>query len=245
MPMEQSQSPFPAIEAHRGDSSNAPENTLAAFKAAIDLKAPWIELDVHPTRDGALVVIHDDTVERTTGAAGEVCDLALAEIQNLDAGSWFSPRFAGERIPQLAEVFELVAPSETRLNIEIKAAPDGQDVAPGVVELLRRYRKEREYVVSSFDLPALLEVQALAPEVPLAILGWGPDLLAIAKEHHFPWIHGFFATMDADIVAQAHAAGIGVNVWTVDDPDTLDSWRTMGVDKICTNRPALMLAAVR
>ncbi len=128
MPMEQSQSPFPAIEAHRGDSSNAPENTLAAFKAAIDLRAPWIELDVHPTRDGALVVIHDDTVERTTGAAGAVCDLGLAEIQKLDAGSWFSPRFAGERIPQLAEVFELVAPSATRLNIEIKAAPKGLSV---------------------------------------------------------------------------------------------------------------------
>jgi glycerophosphoryl diester phosphodiesterase len=236
---------FPAIEAHRGDSSNAPENTLAAFKAAIDLKAPWIELDVHPTQDGALVVIHDDTVERTTGASGAVGDLTLAEIQKLDAGSWFSPRFAGERIPQLAEVFELVAATPTRLNIEIKAAPDGLDVAPGVVDLLRRYQKEREYVVSSFDLPALLQVQAMAPEIPLAILGWGSDLLQIAQEHHFPWIHGFFATMDADIIAQAHANGMSVDVWTVDDPDSLASWKAMGVDKICTNCPALMLAAMR
>jgi glycerophosphoryl diester phosphodiesterase len=241
--MAHKQTQFPAIEAHRGDSSNAPENTLAAFRAAIDLNAPWIELDVHPTSDGALVVIHDDTVERTTGAPGAICDLTLAEIQKLDAGAWFSPRFAGERIPQLAEVFELVAPTPTRLNIEIKAAPDGLDVAPGVVDLLRRYQKEREYVVSSFDLPALLQVQALAPEVPLSILGWGSDLLQIAQEHHFPWIHGFFATMEAETVAQAHANGIGVNIWTVDDPDSLASWKAVGVDKICTNCPALMLAA--
>ena len=243
--MEHKAPHFPEIEAHRGDSSSAPENTLAAFRSAIDLHAPWIELDVHPTRDGALVVIHDDTVERTTGASGAVCDLTLAEIQKLDAGAWFSPRFAGERIPQLSEVFELVAPTSTRLNIEIKAAPDGLDVAPGVVGLLRRYQKEREYVVSSFDLPALLQVQALAPEVPLAILGWGSDLLQIAQEHHFPWIHGFFATMDADIIAQAHANGMSVDVWTVDDPDSLASWKAMGVDKICTNCPALMLAAMR
>lgn len=243
--MEHKSPLLPAIEAHRGDSSNAPENTLAAFRAAIDLKAPWIELDVHPTRDGALVVIHDDTIERTTGASGAVSDLSLAEIQKLDAGSWFSQRFTGEHIPQLAEVFEMVAPTATRLNIEIKAAPEGLDVSHGVVDLLRRYQKEREYVVSSFDLPALLQVQALAPEVPLAILGWGPDLLLIARQYHFPWIHGFFATMDSDTVVQAQASGIGVNVWTVDDPETLASWRVMGVDKICTNCPALMLAVAR
>ncbi len=94
-----------------------------------------------PTRDGALVVIHDDTVERTTSAPGAVCDLTLAEIQKLEAGSWFSPCFTGERIPQLGEVFELVAPTATRLNIEIKSAPVGLDVTRGVVEPATRYRK--------------------------------------------------------------------------------------------------------
>ena len=234
---------LPIIEAHRGDSTNAPENTLAAFRAAVALHALWIELDVHPTRDGALVVLHDDTVDRTTNGSGAVCDLTLVEIARLDAGSWFGAQFASERIPQLREVFDVVAHTETKLNIEIKAAPPGLDVARAVVELLRAYGKERDYVVSSFDLDALLEVRAIAPEVTLALIGWGADILARARQVGLPWIHAHQKTLDAAIVAEAHAAGMRVNVWTVDDPATLAAWATMGLDKICTNRPAIMLAA--
>ncbi|MHB1319432.1 MAG: glycerophosphodiester phosphodiesterase [Anaerolineae bacterium] len=234
----------PIVEAHRGDSTNAPENTLAAFRAAVALDAAWIELDVHPSRDGALVVIHDDTVDRTTDGMGAVCDLSLDELVRLDAGSWFGPRFARERIPQLTEVFDVVAPTGTKLNIEIKAAPPGLDVVHGVVELLRGFGKEREYVVSSFDLAALLEVQAIAPEVTLALIGGGPDLLALAQKHGLPWIHVYRLAANAALVADAHAAGKRVNVWTVDDLATLPAWMEMGVDKICTNCPATMLAAL-
>lgn len=234
----------PIVEAHRGDSSNAPENTLAAFRAAVELKARWIELDVHPTRDGALIVMHDDTVDRTTDGSGAIAALTLEEISRLDAGSWFDARFAGERVPQLRDVFDLVAPTATRINIEIKAAPPGLNVTRGVVELLRAYGKEREYVVSSFDLAALLEVQAAAPEITLALIGGGPDILEKAKQHGLPWVHAYHLTANADFVAEAHAAGKRVNVWTVDDPETLPAWAAIGVDKICTNRPATMLAAL-
>ena len=141
----------PAIEAHRGNSAEAPENTLAAFGSAIRLGAPWIELDIHPSKDGVLVVIHDGTVNRTTGGRGEVGALTLEELRRLDAGSWFAPAFAGQRIPTLEEVFELAAPAGTRLNIEIKRAPGGLDVAPAVAALLRRYGAESRYVVSSFE----------------------------------------------------------------------------------------------
>ena len=137
----------------------------------------------------------------------------------------------------------MVAPTGTRLNIEIKSPPPGLDVARPVVDLLRQAGKERDYVVSSFDLSVLLEVQALASEVSLALIGGGPGILPLALQHRLPWIHGYHATLDEAIVAEAHANGIRVNAWTVDDPSTLASWIAMGVDKLCTNRPAAMLAA--
>jgi glycerophosphoryl diester phosphodiesterase len=232
------------IEAHRGDSTNAPENTLAAFRAAVALPVKWIELDVHPTQDGALVVIHDDTVDRTTDGSGAVCDLTREALRRLDAGSWFDAQFAGERIPTLAEVLDLVAPTGTRLNIEIKSPPPGLDVARPVVELLRQAGKAREYVVSSFDLSVLLEVQATAPEITLALIGLGPEILPLALQHRLPWIHGYHATLDEAIIREAHANGIKVNAWTVDDPSTLTAWVAKGLDKLCTNRPATMLAAI-
>jgi len=233
------------VEAHRGDSANAPENTLAAFRAAVALPVGWIELDVHPSKDGTLVVIHDDTVDRTTDGSGAISELTLEALHHLDAGSWFDARFAGERIPTLAEVLDLVGPTGTRLNIEIKSPPPGLDVARPVVDLLRQAGKAREYVVSSFDLSVLLEVQAIAPEITLALIGHGPEILPLALRHRLPWIHGYHATLDEVIIRDAHANGIKVNAWTVDDPSTLASWVAKGVDKLCTNRPVVMLAAAQ
>ncbi len=233
----------PVIEAHRGDSANAPENTLAAFRRALELGVLWIELDVHPAKDGTLMVLHDDTVDRTTNGSGAVCDLRADELGRLDAGYWFAPTFSGERIPQLREVMELVAPTRTGLNVEIMASPAGADVPRAVVELLRRFGKERHYVVSSFDLPALRQVRAIAPEITLALIGSGPEILAHARQHRLPWIHADHVTVDERLLTEAHERGIRVNAWTVDDPATLGRWRAMGLDKLCTNRPADMLTA--
>ncbi len=235
--------PWPAIEAHRGGSANAPENTLAAFKHALALKAPWLELDIHPSRDGALMVMHDDTVDRTTNGSGAVSELNFDALRRLDAGAWFGPQFAGERIPRLEEVLELLVATDTRLNVEIKPFPTQTTVPATLIALLRRFGKERQYVVSSFDLEALLQMRALAPETALALLGDGREILAPALQHRLEWIHPQYQTLEEGIVAQAHAAGIYVNVWTIDNPATLESWRAMGVDKICTNCPAVMLAA--
>ncbi len=231
------------IEAHRGDSASAPENTLAAFRRAVELGVPSVELDVHPARDGTLVVIHDDTVDRTTDGTGAVSDKTLDELRCLDAGSWFGSQFAGERIPTLAEVLELLAPSATGLNIEIKASRD-TGVAETLVRLLRRFDREREYVVSSFDLSALLQVRAIAPAVTLALIGHGPEILPLARQYGLPWIHSFHKTLDARVIEETHANGMHVNVWTVDDPAQMAYWQELGVDKLCTNQPAVMLAAL-
>lgn len=234
---------IPLIEAHRGDSSNAPENTLAAFQRAIELGAPWIELDVHPAKDGALMVIHDDTVDRTTTCSGPVCDMTVDELRRCDAGIWFGPQFAGEKIPLLEEVLEMVEQTDVQLNIEIKASPPGLDTPKAVVDLVRRFGKAHQYIISSFDLDSLLQVQAVDPEIALALIGNGPEILSPAQRHHLAWIHINYRFLNERIVAEAHTSGIRVNVWTVDDPAALPRLKAIGVDKVCTNRLAVMLAA--
>lgn len=236
---------FPLIEAHRGDSANAPENTLAAFAHALALAVPSIELDVHPARDGTLMVIHDDTVDRTSDGSGRVCDMTVAELLRLDVGAKFGPAFIGERMPQLGEVLRRVAQTPARLNVEIKLSPAGMDVPQAVVRLLRQFGKQREYIVSSFDLSCLLQVRALDPAIPLALIGNGPEILTCAWQHGLPWINCNHGTVDKKLIGHAHRLGIRVGIWTVDDPETLRFWRRVGVDKICTNRPAQMLRQQR
>ena len=234
---------LPLIEAHRGDSANAPENTIAAFERAMGLGVACIELDVRPASDGTLMVMHDDSVDRTTNGTGAVRGLSVDELLRLDAGRLHSPAYAGERIPRLIDVLELAKDQAARLNIEIKSSPAGVDVPLAVVDLLRQFGKQDEYIVSSFDLQALLDVRRIAPEIPLAIIGNGPEILPLALRHQFPWMHAKHSTISANLVLQAHARSIRVNAWTVDDPATLPGWAKTGVDKICTNQPARMLAA--
>ena len=231
----------PLIEAHRGDSSNAPENTIAAFERAIRLGVASIELDIHPCNDGTLMVIHDDTVDRTTDGSGAVSDFTVEQLLCFDAGAKFSPEFKGERIPRLTEVLQLTANTNTLLNIEIKASSPGSGVSRTVVEHLCRFGKQGEYIVSSFDLEALLALRAHCSEVTLALLGESSDILPVAERHHIPWIHAEHTTVSRQMIARAHSAGIRVNVWTVDDPETLPFWQEIGADKICTNRPETML----
>ena len=233
----------PLIEAHRGDSSNAPENTIAAFDRAIRLGVASIELDIHPCKDGTLVVIHDDTVDRTTDGSGSVSDFTAEQLLFLDAGAKFSREFEGERIPRLTKVLQLAVNTSTLLNIEIKASSRSSGVSQAVVEHLCEFGKQGEYVVSSFDLEDLLDIRAHCSEVTLALLGESADILPVAERHHVPWIHVKHTAVSRETIARAHSGGILVNVWTVDDPKTLPFWQEIGVDKVCTNRPAMMLGA--
>ena len=230
------------IEAHRGARAEAPENTLAAFQRALDLKAPSIELDIHPAADGTLMVIHDDTLDRTTDGTGPVAALVLRDLRKLDAGAKFQAGFAGERIPTLNEAMGRVAPTSTLLNIEIKRPPPGMRVAEGVVQLLRHYGKAGRYVVSSFDADALLAVRRLAPEVQLALIGEAAEVLARARELRLPWIHCSHPSLTAELVRQAHEAGIHVGVWTVNDTQQARQWAACGVERIITDDPRAMLA---
>lgn len=201
-----------------------------------------IELDVHPALDGTLMVIHDAKVNRTTDGHGAVADLSVEALRTLDAGAWFGAEFAGERIPLLTAVLDLLHPTDVTLNIEIKAFPPAMNVPATMVRLLRQSGCGR-HVVSSFELDALLAVRTLDPGIALALLGDGPAILAAAIRHRLPWIHAHHPTVNRDLVIEAHAAGIKVNVWTVDSVDRFRQLREAGINKVCTNRPCDLMAA--
>ena len=229
------------VMAHRGDSGNAPENTLAAFQQAIEMGADWIELDVRLTQDGTLVVMHDHTVDRTTSGRGAVADMTYAEIRALDAGSWFGAAFTGERVPSLQDALGLNA-QHTRWNIEIKA-PSGTTWNPAqkVLEQVYHAGIAHRCLISSFDESVLLEVRMLDKSVAMAIIGSGPELLEKAAAISAQMINPNKKGTDARLVADAHQRGLMVNVWPLDEPEEMRRYIDMGVDIITTNFPARLL----
>ena len=168
------------IIAHRGASEYAPENTFAAFDKALDMGVNHVELDVHFSRDGHIVVIHDDTLDRTTDGSGPVADLTLAELRELDAGSWFSTAYAGERVRSLAELFERYK-GRLHFHIEIKGHAEG--LASRVADLVRAYGLTGGVTITSFWRPWLDEVREYAPElttgwlVPLGPVDWDDSII--------------------------------------------------------------------
>ena len=157
---------YPLISGHRGGAAYAPENTMAAFKKGKALGADLLELDVQLTRDGHLVIFHDDTLDRTTNGKGLLRERTLAELKELDAGSWFSPEFAGERIPTFEEVVEWATDVGMRLNVELKSGPYpafDSTLAVKVVEVLEKYGRIDDCLCISFDHIWIAEVKRRAP----------------------------------------------------------------------------------
>jgi glycerophosphoryl diester phosphodiesterase len=220
--------------AHRGASGSFPENTLAAFRAAIEAGAEMCELDVQLTCDGAIVVIHDDTVDRTTGGIGAVATMTLAEMKRLDAGAKFDDRFAGERIPMLEEVFDLVE-GRCALNIEIKS--DGLETR--VTELIRTRNAFGWTLVSSFDWAALARIRHIAPEIRVGLLAsrWPARLIGAATEMKAAAINPRVDIVTEDLCIAAHGREMSVYAWTVDEPAEMRRLIAYGVDGIMTNWP--------
>lgn len=161
--------PLSGIVGHRGASARAPENTMAAFRQAHADAADAIELDVLKTRDGRLLVMHDDTVDRTTNGTGLVKDLTLEEVQRLDAGSWFGKRFAGEKAPELGEVLDW-AKDKTRVVIEVKRETAAESSGQEFVDIIRQKGVSDQVTVMSFNHEFVERVEALAPELDTGIL---------------------------------------------------------------------------
>ncbi|MFE7560847.1 glycerophosphodiester phosphodiesterase [Kitasatospora sp. NPDC057500] len=230
-----------AVFAHRGASSAAPENTLLADEVARRAGADWIENDVRPSRDGVPYVLHDDTVNRTTNGTGAVRDLTAAQLDGLDAGSWFAPTAAGARLPSLAAQLDDLRTRGGNLLLEIKG-PHTRDEVARIVQEVRDHEMADRVLVQSFEADALRHTRELAPELPLALLrsSLDDDPVALSRELGLAAYHPADEALAArpEVVAALHAAGVAVNVWTVDSAARWKALDAAGVDGIITNRPA-------
>jgi len=229
------------IVAHRGASHAAPENTLAAFRAAVDLGADGIEFDVQRTADGMLVVFHDATLERTTNGRGPLRQLPLADLKALDAGGWFHASAAGERIPTLDETIGAL-PAPVRLFVEIKQGPafDG-GIVDALVNRLAHADVTGRCEVSSFDHPSLKRFTMAAPDIPTGILFSARlmDPVAAATLAGAAALHPEWDLIAPDLVPLAHSHGLAVVAWTVSTADQMERLAAMEVDAIITDLPDL------
>lgn len=240
--MEKQNVSMPLIIAHRGASAKAPENTLAAFELAFEMGADGIELDVMLSKDEQLVVIHDDTVDRTTNGSGRVSDFSLSILQGLDAGGVFSTAFRGEQLPSLVEVFERFG-AKMLINVELKnyATPfDG--LTDKVVNLIQKYKLLNSVLLSSFNPLNLRRAKRRLPEVRLGLLTLSGKAGALSRGAFgriFPYdaLHPYYSDVNETLVNKIHSLGRQVNVWTVDEPEELLRLYQLGVDGIITNDP--------
>lgn len=230
---------------HRGASALAPENTLPSFQLAMELGADEVELDVVPCATGEPVVMHNETVDKTTNGTGAVRDKSLAELKELDAGLWFDERFRGTKVPTLDEVFELVKGRLT-VNIEIKGESIKADGTEYVVaESIRRHGMMDQVIVCSFNPCRLWRAKSAAPELKTALIFSPHNSIHLRRAWFAPilkvdGLHPFHSMIDSRFVDRAHQRDRWVYAWTVDDTDTMIKLVRTGVDGIVTNDPGLL-----
>jgi glycerophosphoryl diester phosphodiesterase len=230
---------WPKVIAHRGGRRWAPENTLIAFQKSIELGCDGIELDVQRCASGELVVIHDHELSRTTNGIGLVKDATLPELKRLSAGAWFDKEFATERIPTLEEVLSLVS-GKLLINIEIKNAPVSyDDIEADLISVLEGYEFRERLIISSFDHQCMLRLHKLNTGLKLAVLADAIliDLKEYAGKFGAAYWHPCYGSLTAAAIEDAHAAGLEVNAWTVNEQrDWVDSAKN-GLDGIVTDDP--------
>ncbi|MBD7917828.1 glycerophosphodiester phosphodiesterase [Cellulomonas sp. Sa3CUA2] len=229
------------VVAHRGSSWVAPQNTLAAFESAARAGADAIELDVQLTADGHVVVIHDDTLDATTSGSGRLDGTTLADVRALDAGSWFSPAYAGQRVPLLEEVVDLLLrhPS-VDLLCEVKGEWTAEQAAR-VTGPLRDAGLASRVVVQSFSPGTVAALREADPDLRRGLLledvpGDVLDVCA-ALDVVMANPHGLAVLQDPSLVARLHGAGLRVAVWTLNEPAHWAAAVDLGVDEIITDRP--------
>ena len=241
--------------AHRGASAHAPENTLAAITHAVELGCDLVEVDVQRTRDGVLVLVHDLDLARTTDVAGvlphrapwRVGDLTYHELLRLDAGSWFSPAYAGERIPTLEQAIDLLRGSDTGLLLEVKKPARHPGIEADLATALQRFpgfvraaAAEGRLVVQSFDHGAMRRFARLRPDVPVGLLGRPPVRRLGRLARWAAQVNPSHRVVNQAYVAAVQAVGLDCLVWTVDRRDDMRRMLDLGVDGVITNRPDVL-----
>ena len=232
------------IVGHRGARFEAPENTLDGFRYAIELGLQAIELDVHLSRDGELIVIHDDSVDRTTSGTGKVSDLTLAEIRQLDARSIHTEWPRPCPVPTLGEALDAVA-SLPVILVEIKRDTHDRldEVVPKTIAAIRERGLENQAVIISFDTHALELAKREAPQIVRGYIGdWNdPAFLEEARRLECGWINPHHAKADRDLVARARAEGFGVSAWPTNTDDDLEGVLALDPHEITTDAPTWLL----
>lgn len=236
------------VYGHRGASAYAPMNTIPAFELAVEQGADAVELDVHLSKDGELVIVHDFTVNKTTNGTGEVTEMTLAELKALDAGAWFAPEFAGTEIPTLDEVFEAVG-KKLFVNVEIKSlSPTGDGTEEAVAACIERHAMQERVIVSAFNPKVLKRFRPLMPSLPLGYL-LSPDTMAgstqvIVSPQSYDASHLYHEMITESRMAWAKEHGHIVNVWTVNDPQRAKQLANLGVHGIMSDYPDLIKQAL-
>lgn len=234
------------IIAHRGASTYAPENTLAAFQKALDQQADGIELDVRLTKDNVPVVCHDATVNRTSNGKGYIHNMTVSQLKKLDFGASFSNKYKGEMIPTLEETLTLIGDASITLHIEIKNGPIiPKNLEQKIVELVYKYGFEDRVVYSSFDHHSLQRLSEIDPRAKIGLL------FHINLIHLFEYIENtglrvhsihpnhFYVT--EEMIEGAHKRNIEVNIYTVNNKAMALSYQQMGIDGLISNNPLILI----
>ena len=227
------------VIAHRGASRAAPENTLSSMKKAIEFGADFAECDVFQTKDGEIVLFHDEEMERTTGKGGMIWDYTLAELKELDAGSWFSEEFKGEPIPTLRQVIQLCK-GKIKLNIEVKISGNDPDIAQKVVDIIRSENIGKECMVTSFEKPVIKKIKELAPDLITGFIfdeEHPPDIF----EGNWEYVCSKRNIVDEAFVKEAKQKEKKIFVWTVNYPAEMKKFIDLGVDGIITDVPDVLM----
>ena len=235
---------YPRLIAHRCGGALAPENTLAGLRIAARLGVKAVEFDAMLSRDGVPVIIHDETLERTTNGDGSVAGMAASDLQALDAGAWYHPAYAGEHLPTLAAALALCDALGLAVNLEIKPAAGHESVTGSTVAALAAACAPRAgLLLSSFSTAALAAARELAPELPRALLveaipsDWPQRL----TEHGCMALHASAKQLDQAAARTVVAAGIPLACYTVNQPDQAEALFALGVAAVFSDRPDLFL----
>jgi len=232
---------LPKIIGHRGACGYAPENTLSSLRKAHELGISWVEFDVMLTADKKAIIFHDETLDRTTNGHGLVARTMLADIQQLDAGSWFSPKFAHEKVPTFAEYLVCATELGLSMNIEIKPTKGMErETAIETMKILHQYPIpiNIEILISSFSLESLVVARALDSTIPMGLLlhRWSSGWFDALEQLNCVSLNAARRMLNPRVVADIKASGRYVMAYTVDDPRKAEKLYSWGVDAVFSNR---------
>ena len=244
------------VIAHRGANKYFPQNTVPAFKKAVELGADCVETDVHLTKDGVLVICHDYTIDATSDGTGDISQMTYEELLRYDFGSYRGEEFAGLRIPTLEEFLEAVKGLEI-IDIEIKPPRDrSMLVVERTLEMVERFGLTDRLFLTSFDCEVLLAAKELNPEIKTGLLysiveeetphleELLDDPIPFAKQYRVDALNPFVLVMSEDYIIEAHEAGLKVYPWTVNPEESVQMLLEMGCDGVITDTPDIALGVI-